>query len=145
MIDFPLRSILHSPDASQGLMKWVIELSQYDLLYQPKRAIKAQVLVDFVPKFTPSAKEDKMVNKKKESSKAYETSAEPSQPRDMWQLSVDEALNQKGAGAVVVITTPDGTLLEQAITLGFPTSNKEAEYEALLAGLRLARSSQSRS
>ncbi|KAI5332695.1 hypothetical protein L3X38_022824 [Prunus dulcis] len=29
MIDFPLRSILHSPDASQRLMKWAIELSQY--------------------------------------------------------------------------------------------------------------------
>ncbi|CAL2226480.1 unnamed protein product [Prunus armeniaca] len=57
----------------------------------------------------------------------------------MWQLRVDGASNQKGAGAGVVIITPDGTLLEQAITLGFPASNNEAEYEALLAGLRLAK------
>ncbi|CAL8996409.1 unnamed protein product, partial [Prunus brigantina] len=42
MTDFPLRSILHSPDASQRLMKWAIELRQYDLLYRPKTAIKAQ-------------------------------------------------------------------------------------------------------
>ncbi|CAL9024581.1 unnamed protein product [Prunus brigantina] len=124
MTDFPLRSILHSPDASQQLMKWAIELSQYDLLYRPKTAIKAQTLADFVAEFTPSAEEEKLVNKKKESSKADETSAEPSQPRDM---------------AGVVIITPDGTLLEQAITLGFPASNNEAEYEALLAGLRLAK------
>ncbi|KAI5335574.1 hypothetical protein L3X38_025707 [Prunus dulcis] len=34
---------------------------------------------------------------------------------------------------------PDGTLLEQAITLGCPASNSEAEYEALLAGLCLAK------
>jgi ribonuclease HI len=54
-------------------------------------------------------------------------------------LRVDGASNQKGAGAGLVIITPDGTMLEQAITLGFPTSNNEAEYEALLAGLRLAR------
>ncbi|CAL2254006.1 unnamed protein product [Prunus armeniaca] len=80
-----------------------------------------------------------MVNEKKESSKADGTSAEPSQPRDMWQLRVDGASNQKGAGAGVVIITPDGTLLEQAITLGFPASNNEAEYEALLADLRLAK------
>ncbi|KAI5311613.1 hypothetical protein L3X38_040786 [Prunus dulcis] len=33
MTDFPLRSILHSPDASQQLMKWAIGLSQYDHLY----------------------------------------------------------------------------------------------------------------
>ncbi|KAI5317568.1 hypothetical protein L3X38_037275 [Prunus dulcis] len=36
MTDFHLRSILHSPDASQRLMKWAIELSQYDLLYGQK-------------------------------------------------------------------------------------------------------------
>ncbi|KAI5338915.1 hypothetical protein L3X38_018187 [Prunus dulcis] len=139
MTDFPLRSILHSPDASQRLMKWAIELSQYDLLYRPKTAIKAQALADFVAEFTPSAEKEKLVNQKKESSKADGTSAEPSQPGDMWQLRVDGASNQKGAGAGVVITTPDGTLLEQAITLGFPASNNEAEYEALLAGLRLAK------
>ncbi|CAL2260095.1 unnamed protein product [Prunus armeniaca] len=139
MTDFPLRSILHSPDASQRLMKWAIELSQYDLIYRPKAAIKAQALADFVAEFTPSAEEEKMVNEKKESSKADRTPAEPSQPRDTWQLRVDGASNQKGAGAGVVIITPDGTLLEQAITLGFPASNNEAEYEALLAGLRLAK------
>ncbi|KAI5335513.1 hypothetical protein L3X38_025646 [Prunus dulcis] len=139
MTDFPLRSILHSPDASQRLMKWAIELSQYDLLYRPKTAIKAQALADFVAEFTPSAEKEKLVNQKKESSKADGTSAEPSQPSDMWQLRVDGASNQKGAGAGVVIITPDETLLEQAITLGFPASNNEAEYEALLAGLRLAK------
>ncbi|CAL2247523.1 unnamed protein product [Prunus armeniaca] len=127
MTDFPLRSILHSPDASQRLMKWAIKLSQYDLLYQPKAVIKAQALADFIVEFTPSTEKDKLVNKNKESSKADGTSAEPSQPRDMWQLRVDGASNQKGAGAGI------------AITLGFPASNNEAEYEAFLAGLPLAK------
>ncbi|KAI5327276.1 hypothetical protein L3X38_026672 [Prunus dulcis] len=72
----------------------------------------------------------------KESSRAYKTSsAEPDLPRDTCQLRVDKASNQKGAGAGVIIITPDGTLLEQAITLDFPASNNEAEYEALLVGL----------
>ncbi|CAL8152762.1 unnamed protein product [Prunus armeniaca] len=44
MIDFPLRSIRHILDASQRLMKWAIELSQYDLIYRLKTAIKAQAL-----------------------------------------------------------------------------------------------------
>ncbi|CAL8117997.1 unnamed protein product [Prunus armeniaca] len=139
MTDFPLRSILHSPNASQRLMKWAIELSQYDLIYRPKAAIKAQALANFVVEFTPSAEEEKLVNKNKESSRADGTSARPSQLRDTWQLRVDGASNQKGAGAGVVIITPDGTLLEQAITLGFPALNNEAEYEALLAGMRLAK------
>ncbi|KAI5348609.1 hypothetical protein L3X38_001496 [Prunus dulcis] len=121
MTDFPLRSILHSLDTSQGLMKWAIELSQDDLLYRPKITIKAQTLADFIVEFTPLAEEKKLVNKNKKSSKA------------------NGASNQKEVGAGVVITTPDGTLLEQSISLGFPGSNNEAEYEALLAGLRLAK------
>ncbi|KAI5350231.1 hypothetical protein L3X38_003122 [Prunus dulcis] len=89
--------------------------------------------------FTPSAEEEKLVSKKKESPRADKTSAEPGQPKDMWQLRVDGVSNQKGAEAGVVIVTPDGTLLKQAITLSFPASNNEVEYEALLAALRLAR------
>ncbi|KAI5353306.1 hypothetical protein L3X38_006199 [Prunus dulcis] len=57
----------------------------------------------------------------------------------MWQLSVDGASNQKGAGASVVIITSNGTLLEKVIMFGFPTSNNEGEYEALLVGLLLAK------
>lgn len=37
-----------------------------------------------------------------------------------------------------MLITPDGTIMEQALTLGFKASNNEAEYEALLARLRLA-------
>lgn len=57
----------------------------------------------------------------------------------MWQLHVDIASDHKGDGAGVVIITLDGTLLEQVITLGFPASNNEVEYQTLLAGLRLAK------
>ncbi|KAI5312880.1 hypothetical protein L3X38_042054 [Prunus dulcis] len=89
--------------------------------------------------FTPLAEEEKLFSKKKESPRADKSSVEPDQPRDRWQLRVDGASNQKGAGVGVVIVTPDGTLLEQAITLGFPASNNEAEYEALLVGLCLAK------
>ncbi|KAI5326922.1 hypothetical protein L3X38_026318 [Prunus dulcis] len=55
------------------------------------------------------------------------------------ELLVDGAPNHKGARAGVVIATPNGTLLEQDITLGFPASNNEVEYEALLARLRLTK------
>ena len=38
----------------------------------------------------------------------------------------------------IVLTTPEGSIIEQSFTLGFPASNNEAEYEAVLAGLRSA-------
>ncbi|CAL8087867.1 unnamed protein product [Prunus armeniaca] len=129
-----------NPDASQRLMKWAIELSQYNLFYRSKIAIKAQVLADFVIEFTLTAEEEKLVIKNKENSKVDDTSfTDLDLPKDMWQLCVDEASNHNRAGAGVVIITPNGTLLEKAITLGLPTSNNEAEYEPLLAELRLAK------
>ena len=39
----------------------------------------------------------------------------------------------------MVLVTPDGSVLEQTITLCFKASNNEAEYEAQLASLRMAK------
>ena len=53
-----------------------------------------------------------------------------------WKVHVDGASSAKGAGARIFIITPEGILLEHSFRLGFNASNNEAEYEALLVGLR---------
>ncbi|KAM2239389.1 hypothetical protein ACFXTI_008947 [Malus domestica] len=58
---------------------------------------------------------------------------------DFWHLHVDGTSNYKGSKESVVLVTLNGSMLEQAITLGFKVSNNEAKYEALLAGLRMAK------
>ena len=50
-------------------------------------------------------------------------------------MHVDDASNYKGLEAGVVLVTLNDSMLEQAITLGFKTSNIEAKYKAPLAGL----------
>ena len=40
------------PDATGRLIQWAIELSEFDIEYHPRQAIKPQVLVDFIAKFT---------------------------------------------------------------------------------------------
>ena len=47
-------------------------------------------------------------------------------------------------GAGVVIQTPEGDKIECMIRLDFPTTNNEPEYEALVAGLDLARAADAR-
>ena len=42
-------------------------------------------------------------------------------------------------GAGVVIQTPEGDKIECMIRLDFPTTNNEADYKALMAGLDLAK------
>jgi hypothetical protein len=56
-----------------------------------------------------------------------------------WELFVDGASNSKGSGAGIVLVSPDGLVLEQAVRLKFSASNNEAKYEALLIGLKTAK------
>ena len=44
-----------------------------------------------------------------------------------------------GGGAGIVLLSPKGDVVECMIRLDFPTTNNEAEYEALVAGLDLAK------
>ncbi|KAL0355344.1 UNVERIFIED_CONTAM: hypothetical protein Sradi_3981300 [Sesamum radiatum] len=55
-----------------------------------------------------------------------------------WLLHVDGSSTAQGSGAGIVITTPQGEDLEFAIKFGFKASNNEAEYEALVIGMRMA-------
>lgn len=42
----PLRKILHGPIAVGRLIPWVVELSEFDIEYVPRKAIKDHVLVE---------------------------------------------------------------------------------------------------
>ncbi|KAK1409583.1 hypothetical protein QVD17_36110 [Tagetes erecta] len=53
-------------------------------------------------------------------------------------LHTDGASNEEGCGACLILESPEGDELTYALKLDFPSSNNEAEYEAFLAGLRLA-------
>ena len=53
-----------------------------------------------------------------------------------WKVFVDGASNALGAGARIVIITPEGKRLEHSFRLGFRASNNETKYEALLVELR---------
>ena len=47
-----LQQTLHKPDASSRLVKWAIELSEFDIDYKPRAVIKAQAVADFVAEFS---------------------------------------------------------------------------------------------
>ena len=58
--------------------------------------------------------------------------------KEYWVLYFDGASKTNSSGAGLVLQSPDGFLIEYAMKLDFPTTNNEAEYEALIAGLGLA-------
>ena len=57
---------------------------------------------------------------------------------EWWTLHVDGASRSSGSGMGLLLQSPIGEQPEQAIRLGFPISNNEAEYEAILSKLDLA-------
>ncbi|XP_027103060.2 uncharacterized protein [Coffea arabica] len=58
--------------------------------------------------------------------------------RKPWVLFVDGASSKEGSGAGLLLISPTGEELTYALRFDFPASNNEAEYEALLTGLRIA-------
>ena len=54
-------------------------------------------------------------------------------------MHADGSSNRRAGGAGVVLLSPEGDVVECMIRLDFPTTNNEVEYEALVAGLDLAR------
>ncbi|XP_008239189.1 PREDICTED: uncharacterized protein LOC103337802 [Prunus mume] len=136
----PLWQVLQKPKTSGRLVKWAIELGEFDIQFKPRPAEKGQAVADFISELTPPAL-----------SEPSSPSAVPAAPEKMDTerldtsspvliLHVDGSANQQGCGAGLVLTTPDGSKIEYALRFNFRTSNNEAEYEALLAGLRLAQS-----
>ena len=99
---------------------WAIKLSEFNIQYRPRTAIKGQAVADFIVEFTL---EEGQVEEEKEQLNIY----------------IDGSSNRRAEGAEVVIQTPQGDKIQCMIRLDFPTTNNEAEYEALVARLDLAR------
>ena len=53
-MDHPLKKAMKKLEAAGRLIQWAMELSEFDVRYQPRSMIKEQVLVDFIAEFTPN-------------------------------------------------------------------------------------------
>ncbi|XP_058217425.1 uncharacterized protein LOC131328502 [Rhododendron vialii] len=140
LTEHPLKSLFRKADLSNRVSKWAVELANFDIRFEPRMAIKGQVLTDFIAELTPQDTELLNTPIPKQTVVEHRVSPKPWHlfQGDNWRLHVDGASNSNGAGAGVVLVSPCGTLHESAISIEFPATNNEAEYEALLAGLRSA-------
>ncbi|XP_058192262.1 uncharacterized protein LOC131309677 [Rhododendron vialii] len=140
LTEHPLKALFRKVDLSNRVSKWAVELANFDIRFEPRTTIKGQVLADFIAELTPQDTE--LLNKPIPTQTVVEHQLSPKPwhlfQGDIWRLHVDGASNSNGAGAGVVLVSPCGTLHESAISIDFSATNNEAEYEALLAGLRSA-------
>ena len=121
MTDQPIKKSMNKPEAAGRMAQWSIELSQFDIKYHPRTAIKAQALADFIADFTFSD-ENNLTNE-----------------AERWTIQTDGSPAQKRGGVRVIIITIDGGILKYGVQLKFPATNNEAKYEGILTGLRLGK------
>ena len=122
MTDHPLKKAMNKLEAAGRLIQWAIELSEFDIKYLPRHAIKAQALADFIAEFTPSHNDSEVVEDKK------------------WIIHVDGLSTQHTGGIGVVLQSPEGDKLTYKVRLQYQATNNEVEYEAFLKELELAKS-----
>jgi ribonuclease HI len=116
---FPLGEIIQCREASGRIAKWAVEIMGEKISFAPWKAIKSQVLADFVAEWVDT-----------------QLPLAPIQP-ELWTMFFDGSLMKTGAGAGLLFISPLGKHLRYVLRLHFPASNNVAEYEALINGLRI--------
>ncbi|XP_076940930.1 uncharacterized protein LOC143610291 [Bidens hawaiensis] len=130
LTDYKLKNVLAKPELSGRLAKWAIELGEHSIEYKPRPAVKGQFLADFITEV--------LVGKVQECLLEQQTPI-PSNESQQWTLFMDGASSGEGSGAGLKLINLDDQEFTYAIKQNFKSTNNEAKYEALLAGLRIAR------
>jgi hypothetical protein len=85
---FPLGEIILNRDANSYIVKWSVKLGKFKIEFCPRKAIKSQILADFVSEWT-------------------EIQMPPPKERpEHWIMYFDGALNLEGAGSGVLLISP---------------------------------------
>jgi hypothetical protein len=93
-----------------------------DITYEKTKAIKSQIWPDFTAEWLELQ------------------NTGPPDLSSVWTMYFDGSKRVEGAGAGVVLISPQGDKLKYVLWMSFPhTLNNEAEYEALLHGMRMAK------
>jgi ribonuclease HI len=93
-----------------------------DITYEKRKVIKSQILPDFTAEWLKLQ------------------STGPPDLSSIWTMYSDGSKRVQGVGAGVVLISPHGDKLKYVLRMSFPqASNNEAEYEALLHGMKMAK------
>ncbi|GKA34127.1 reverse transcriptase domain-containing protein [Tanacetum coccineum] len=121
--DQPINQIMSRPDVARRLQKWSVMLGEHNITYLPWTSVKGQILADFlVEKPDENPPDTPMVEA----------------PQEPYTLFTDGSSCVDGSSAGLILTSPEGAEFTYALRFQFTASNNEAEYETLIAGLRIA-------
>ena len=100
----------------------------------PRTSIKGQVFAHLVTKFAETPLEDRV---QKQNMDEKSVSAISLQEPLSWKVYVDGAMNDRGSEVRLVLISLERIIIKKSLRLGFPATNNEAEYEALLVEMTM--------
>ncbi|KAI5337975.1 hypothetical protein L3X38_017246 [Prunus dulcis] len=131
----PVRYLLTRPVLSGRLARWLLQLSEFDIVCTTPKAIRGQAVIDMLALF-PEVEESTLSKEVLGELPEVVATVVEEAP---WTLYFDGSSTTNGGGAGVVIINPEGKTSALSFKLDFPCTNNVAEYEAFIMGLSTAR------
>ncbi|KAK1650046.1 hypothetical protein QYE76_067851 [Lolium multiflorum] len=112
-----IKHMLSAPVLKGQLGKWMFALLEFDLRYQPAKAVKGQALADLI-------------------AERINTDIAALSVR-AWAMFFDGSACDDGCGIGILLVSPRGATYSFSIRLPTPCTNNVAEYEAIRKGMEL--------
>uniref|UniRef100_A0A2N9GTJ6 Reverse transcriptase/retrotransposon-derived protein RNase H-like domain-containing protein n=1 Tax=Fagus sylvatica TaxID=28930 RepID=A0A2N9GTJ6_FAGSY len=125
----PIKYIFEKPALTGKIARWQVLLSEFDILFVARKAIKGQAIADYLADY-PSEQLELMDSEFPDED--VMTVDEDNHGR--WKLYFDGAANAVGSGIGAVLVSPKGQQTPIAVKLGFDCTNNMTEYEACIVG-----------
>ncbi|XP_042432923.1 uncharacterized protein LOC122019532 [Zingiber officinale] len=107
MTNSPLSRVLLNPEALGWLIKWTTEFSEFDSQYQPRAAIKAQSLADFI------------------------IEVQDPEPKVAWKVYVDGSSNWQGTRVGILLISLREERMQLSVRLDYRATNNELAAQQL--------------
>ena len=120
-----IKYIIQKPILSGRIRKWAYALVEYDLAYESLRAVKGQIVADFIVEHRINDEHDLEVG--------YIICSP-------WKLFFDGSTCDDGQGIGAVFISPGDTIFQFSNRLEDKCTNNQVEYEAFLFGLEFLES-----
>jgi hypothetical protein len=98
----PLSNVLNNPEATGRVSLWGIKISPLDITYEKRKAIISQILPDFTAEWLELQ------------------NIGPPDLSSICTMYFDGSKRVKGAGARVVLISPEGDKLKYVLQMSFP-------------------------
>jgi hypothetical protein len=111
-----IKHMLSMPILNGRIGKWILALSEFELKFESARGIKGQIIVDFITEHRDPSIDLLEITP--------------------WALFFDGSSCGKGGGVGILLISPRCEMFEFATPIQPTVTNNQAEYEALLRGLK---------